>query len=354
MKQLIAFILCVILAGCAAPQTRLNRPDQRLIESETQKQREIALQSQARFNKRLQDVAYPLLTGAVPFCEDMTKPAIGLFGANIYSYTEDFRNAAARVFGVRDWVRVTMVAAGSPAEKAGMLPGDEIVAINGYRVRPGPDATRQVKELLDTQLAKNRILRLSVGRDTMVQDLDVVAEKSCNYPVLLNDSDDINAFADGSHVVIARGLMRFIETDQELAMVISHEMSHNAMKHLEAMKTNYMVGSIFDILAAVYGVNTRGVFGQIGGQFYSKEFEAEADYIGLYMMALSGFSIDGAANFWRRLAAEHPGGIHADPASSHPSTPERFVAIENIVSEIQYKQGKGLPLTPEFKQNSLR
>ena len=142
--------------------------------------------------------------------------------------------------------------------------------------------------------------------------------------------------------------MRFTENDQELSLVIAHELAHNTMSHMDSKVQNYVLGSVLDIIAAAYGVNTQGVFGNAAAQAYSKEFEAEADYVGLYIMARSGQEINGAANFWRRMAAEHPGNIQKNHAASHPATPERFVAIEKTIEEIHKKIDSGQALTPEI------
>jgi predicted Zn-dependent protease len=123
------------------------------------------------------------------------------------------------------------------------------------------------------------------------------------------------------------------------------------MRHQKAKMQNYMLGSLLDILAAAYGINTQGTFGNSAAQAYSQEFEAEADYVGLYIMALAGLEIENSANFWRRMAALHPGSIGRNHASSHPATAERFVAIEQTVLEIRQKQAGGLALTPEYQDD---
>jgi predicted Zn-dependent protease len=51
--------------------------------------------------------------------------------------------------------------------------------------------------------------------------------------VVLSESDAVNAFADGEKVVITKGMMRFVENDRELSLVIAHEMAHNAMGHTD-------------------------------------------------------------------------------------------------------------------------
>ena len=66
-------------------------------------------------------------------------------------------------------------------------------------------------------------------------------------------------------------------------------------------------------------------------------------------MAMSGYEVEGAADFWRKMAAIHPGSISKSFWATHPSSPERFVAIEQIVKEIKEKQQTGQPLVPDLK-----
>jgi predicted Zn-dependent protease len=143
-------------------------------------------------------------------------------------------------------------------------------------------------------------------------------------------------------------MLRFVENDQELALVIGHELAHNAMGHIGAKTTNYVLGSVFDILAAAYGVNTQGAFGNAGAQAYSQGLEAEADYVGLYAVARADMPIDDSANFWRRFGAA-TGSIKTQYGASHPGSAERFVGIENAIVEIKAKQANGEALVPNRK-----
>ena len=59
-------------------------------------------------------------------------------------------------------------------------------------------------------------------------------------------------------------MMRFAVDDTDLAIVVGHELAHNVMTHSSKKMANYVLGSIVDILAAIYGVNTQGMFGQAG------------------------------------------------------------------------------------------
>ena len=202
------------------------------------------------------------------------------------------------------------------------------------------------------ELAKTRhLLEFRVRRGGAEQTARAGHEAVCDYPVALDNADIINAFADGKQVTVTRGMMRFVRDDLELAVVIGHELAHNSMGHVQKQMGNQMLGTLVDIMAAMRGVNTQGLFGSAAGLVFSKDFEAEADYVGLYFSARAGYDIDKAPNFWRRMAAANPGSIQQRGfGASHPSTPERFLALEKIVEEIKAKQAAGKDLAPQLQK----
>jgi predicted Zn-dependent protease len=194
-----------------------------------------------------------------------------------------------------------------------------------------------------------------VSRDSIETKTTITPVKACDFGVHLAPDDVKNAYADGKNVVVYKGMMDFFKTDEEIALVLSHELAHNSMKHIDAKQKNAIVGGIFglllDIAAAGAGVNTNGEFAKAGagiaGNTYSVAFEQEADYVGLYFMKKADYDIQHAADFWRRMAVSNSQAITIK--STHPTTPERFVAIEATVGEIKTKIANGEPLTPELK-----
>jgi predicted Zn-dependent protease len=296
---------------------------------------------------RVQNVAYPILKGSVPLCKENTRAAIGFMATTVYDYSRDDAPAAAR-FGIHEQPTVIALTANAPAEKAGVLKGDVLQTINGKPVATGKKATASTMKLLADELTGNPTVTLGVLRAGQPQQITVNADTVCKYPVVVAQDDIVNAFADGKAIYITTGMLRFVETDQELATVIGHELAHNAMGHTNAKTTNYVLGSIFDVVAAAYGVNTQGAFGNAAAQAYSQEFEAEADYVGIYAMALGGVDTAGSANFWRRMGAE-TGSIKSQYGASHPGSTDRYVAIDRTVAEVNEKVINMQPVTPNLK-----
>lgn len=349
-KLTIFSVLALLILGCAAPTTKQVGLDPELIRQEEEKQKQLALEKDRDYDARLQRVALPILRAGVPLCEGNTLPRIGIQMSNIDVYQKDYQSAANAVFGLDDRVQIIGVTAGGPAEAAGVEIGDIILRVNGDKLPTGKKAIKESTKIADNALAAGSVVSFDLLRASEELSIDVPGEEVCRFSVQLLAMDDLNAFADGNAIYVTRGMMRFAENDRQLAVVVAHELAHNSQEHIKAKKKNFWLGTIFDVVAAAYGVNTQGAFGNMAARTYSKEFESEADYVGLYVMALADIDLSEAADFWRGFGAENPSSITRNYASSHPSSAERYLAIENTVIEIHVKQKDGFELKPEMKK----
>jgi predicted Zn-dependent protease len=177
----------------------------------------------------------------------------------------------------------------------------------------------------------------------------------CYYYFKMSRDEEINAKADGKNIIINTGMMRFVESDDELAAVMGHEFTHNLMQHKKSQGGNIswgvLLGVAADALASSRGIDTGGEMpaagADIAGWVYGSDFEREADYIGLYVMTRAGYDIKKAPQFLRRMSVEEPEGIYN--SVTHPSNPERFVALQKTISEIEFKRRHNIPLLPDMK-----
>ena len=356
-------VLCGLLTACA-PTTQRVKVNSAATETEARKQRQVALQAYLEDQKRLLRVSYPLLTKGSDLCGDDIRYTTGMALANSSTLLgEQFKETAEANYELTDAVQVVYVISGSAADKAGIRAGDVISQIGMWQpTGTGAESLKQALNELQKQASNGQALRLDVVRKTqgktqgqlqgqgVGQSLLLKPDRACSYPVVLGNGDEVNAYADGKQVIVQRGMMRFAASDTELGLVISHEIAHNSMSHMRSKMTNYALGSILDIAAQIFlKIPTQGLFGSLGGNAYSQDFEAEADYVGLYILAQAGGNIEEAPQFWRRMAALSPSAIQSSHMSTHPATPERFVALEETVKEIRAKQRAGLPLTPNLK-----
>lgn len=349
MRILLRVLVVSVLSACA-PVSQLPVVEDALALEERKKQQDLAVVAQRKNFQRIVSAGYPILKANADLCGEEAVKKPGIYLANKYSFSQDFRAAAERALDLDESVKVYALSEKSPAFEAGLREGDTLVSIGSWGVPIGEKAVLDTKKKLkeigaeETASAKFKVLREGQDIETLVNFTE-----TCPYNLSLEQKDIVNAYADGTAVVITTGMLRFIESESELEVVLGHEVAHNLMGHISKSQGNRAVGLLVDILFAGFGVNTNGAFSDIGAAAFSQEFEAEADYVGLYLASRAGSDISSAPNFWRRMAVAHPGNIKDNMTASHPAPPRRFVALEKTISEIEAKIETRQPLLPEKK-----
>ncbi|MGE0293150.1 MAG: M48 family metalloprotease [Hyphomonadaceae bacterium] len=351
---MLAVAMGIVAAGCASPQSARPALAASAVADEQQRQSQFVLEHRASEYARVYEITQRISHANVEFCARRSR-TIGVRLENLHDYGRDFRQAAQTLWQLDNTPRVLWVGSGSPAETAGLRVGDRILAINGHAIESNRQASRRASSAI-RDAAEVGAVQLRIQRGVEALDVSATPRDDCGYELYMLDDDTLNAAADGRTIYVTRGMLRFARTDEELALILSHELAHNAMGHIEARMQNQMVGMagglVLDVLAAAAGVNTGGAFtdaaGDVGAMLFSQEFEAEADYIGLYFMARGGYDVAGAEVFWRRMAAEYPRGIRF--AYTHPNTAQRFVAIAATRDEIGAKVAGGQPLQPNMRE----
>lgn len=367
--RLIALLASVSIGiACVAPTTQFSTLAPDAVRAEQLRQQQLVITSSLREQQRLLDVAIPMLRQAVPLCGTKIAAQSGVVVTNVHAWSRDLQ-PAARSLGFTDTLRVVGVVRGSAAERAGVSIGARVLSVDGRLAPIGrtavPDFVKHVSGSLAArpQRSPSAIrgpLQLGLVPEgstesvfTTVRTVDVAVDTVCAFGALAMKDDALNAYADGRQIYITTAMMRFAASDEELAVVVAHEIAHNAMGHSDAKERNSgfgaLLGAVVDVAAAANGVNTGGDFTTLGAQAgataYSQDFEREADYVGMYILARAGYPTGGAAQFWRRMAQESPGSIKY--ATSHPTTAERFIRLEEAAAEIEARRSAGEVLLPQ-------
>ncbi|WP_461517703.1 M48 family metallopeptidase [Porticoccus sp.] len=341
--------LAMVLAACA-PTTEIAQPSATEVLQEQGWQRIEAEKVYLERQSHLQDLAWRLRISGLKLCPEHQIRSFGWVWKDTSALAEKDRALFSGVYGVGEGIVITHVIFGSPAAYAGLRELDVVRSVNGIEI-PKTHSTEAFARALEKLSMPSSDLPLVLGieRGGELLTLEIVPVKACSFPVMLVKDDSLNAAADGRSVYVTAGMYRFAESDDELMTVIAHEFAHNSEGHMEKLTGNYLLGSIFDIIAAGYGVNTRGTFGNVAASLYSKDFEREADYVGMYYLASAGVDTAVVNEFWRRMAIEHPDGIKEHYSSSHPSTAERWANLKAAHEEIQRKLVGEMELLPERK-----
>ena len=336
-------LMALVLAGCAGPSTKRVAVNAEAQAREAKAQQRMAIQSEFALAVRLWTVGYAVLKGAAAQCGEAVRPSLGLAAMSRQRVANSAQHEAiAEALRLDDNLRVMAVYNNSAAANAGIQVGDIVVASSAAAVLTPKGETRA-----EAAMRLRAPVTLQVLRNGQPISLTIAAAPTCDYPLSVDPSSGVNAYADGSSIKVTKGMMRLATEDRELALVVGHELAHDTMGHITKKTQNAVLGTILDVAAALYGVNTGGTFGSAGAAAYSQDFEAEADYVGLYYLALAGYDTTGAAEFWRRMAIENPASIKGSFTASHPSTPERYLALEAVSAEIHHKQDIGAALTPD-------
>jgi predicted Zn-dependent protease len=168
------------------------------------------------------------------------------------------------------------------------------------------------------------------------------------FKFFLVDSPEPNAFAlPGGYIYVTRGILPIIETEDELAGIMAHEIIHVMQRHsVKQMKKGVLTGLLTipgNLLNSVTGTHIGNILNApiklTTGAFiakYSRGHEAESDKFGIQLAASAGYKTDALADALERLSK----GIELQSGeaeqrsyfSDHPFTPSRITAIRNSAS----------------------
>lgn len=186
------------------------------------------------------------------------------------------------------------------------------------------------------------------------------------------DSKQVNAFCmPGGKIVVYTGLLNLVgngsHSDDELAAVMGHELSHALAKHANERISNQMLmqaggqllgatvdsrsGMLSGILNQAYGLGA-----QVGVLLpFGRKQEYEADKMGLVLMAIAGYDPRYAVNFWLKMAQSKGGGQQSELLSTHPSDANRIKAIEAYLpTALQYYKGQGSVPASSYSGSSIQ
>jgi len=164
------------------------------------------------------------------------------------------------------------------------------------------------------------------------------AQSAFRYSFDVVNLREINAFAlPGGPMFLYRGMLQAARTDDEVAGVMAHELSHVILRHgtLQAAKAQkFQIGAIAgQILGSIVGGQKGAIISQ-GSQIglstyflkYSREYEREADLLGAQLMARAGYDPRQMANMFRTIQ-QQGGNSGPEFLSDHPDPGNRYDAI---------------------------
>ncbi len=202
------------------------------------------------------------------------------------------------------------------------------------------------KEILQKEpLSRNRQLN-AVVQKVGKKIARAAAQPNYKWEFFVIEKDQLNAFClPGGKVFVYSGLFKAVQNEDQLAVVIAHEVAHAIARHgAERMSITQLGRMGASVAAGMAGPQYGGLVKQAYGVTegigivlpFSRKFEYEADEIGLYLMTKAGYNPNEALKFWsnmRRLSANSR--KPPEFLSTHPADINRIKRIQKLIPKAQ-------------------
>ena len=348
-------LILFFLFSCAQPQSSLPSYDQQLSINEQKIQNQLFADSWLNTYQSFVPIGIEILYKASDLCMADDKIfGIGIDVATKYDAPESIREEINKSLSLNDSLKIIAIGVDSPAARNGLSVGDEIIEINGKKAPIGEKAIFDFYKYVSKK--SNSTISLKTTQNGDEKNVSISTEARCrfNYAIDL-DNNTFNAYADGNNIVFSLRMAKWLlQEEMGAAIVFAHELAHNANHHVDDKIANANTGALVGLLLGIaIGANPSDAMdlgANIGATSYSIDYENEADYLSVYILALSGYDITRAPNFWRRFAVEVPNSIYSG-GGTHPSTSERYVRLETYVKEVQDQIDRGVKLSPKYNAN---
>ena len=220
----------------------------------------------------------------------------------------------------------------------------------------GPPPRSAVSDDEARDVMRSAVSRVRASGDQVCREMNVGV---CVWDFRSSRDRSLNAGAGANGlIVVNRGIVEYAANEEEVAMVIAHEIGHQAANHMAQTQRNRMAGAVIGaiLLGAAGAIATNGsrdsayvtriaaeaggyAGGAIGGISFSKEQEREADYLSAVILYRAGIDLDKARGFLVTMARAS-GRKETGMLDTHPAGPERLAAWDRAVEEIRASNGR--------------
>jgi predicted Zn-dependent protease len=205
-------------------------------------------------------------------------------------------------------------------------------ALNQFQAEENPALAQRLQSLLDCLPQDSPLLQYQ-------------------FKTFLSDTDDVNAIAlPGGNIVVFSGLLQQVKSENELAMVLAHELGHFA--HRDHMRSLGRGLGLAVATTVLFGENNAA--SELASKAllsfqakYSQDQESAADQFGLDLLTKRYGHAGGATEFFSRLA-EDAGSKLPYILASHPHPQDRIDALKQRISKNNYPLKATLPLANDI------
>ncbi|MCK5836914.1 MAG: M48 family metalloprotease [Desulfobacula sp.] len=238
-----------------------------------------------------------------------------------------------------------------------------------------PDENKAAKKFMAMVKKQHMILNDPIANHMIDQVghhlLSFLPPQPFDYSFYIVDDDVFNAFASaGANIFVYRGLITSLDSIDELAGIIGHEIAHAVSRHVSESidRSKFLnIGTLAGMLAgAIIGSQSDGDVGAtlMTGSMalshtamlaFTRENETEADEKGIMFLKKSCFSPEGLLSGLMKIRASDYRGSESIPdyVKTHPGTGERIAHVETILSGYVPPKDK-VPCPEDFRFDMVK
>jgi len=286
----------------------------------------------------------------------------------------------------------TPVGGDTPATATDVKP-DKVVEVGSQKVNVKPGSIDDVSAVgnrdigargmgnwysVDTEIKMGKMYSMEIEKSTkfitdpVIEEYvnrigqNIVKNSDCKVPFTIKviDSDEINAMAlPGGFFYVNSGLILNADEEAELAGVMAHETAHVCAHHAvrEQTRMNYAQLSTIPLIF-IGGWTGYGIYEAAGLAVpmtflkFSRDFEAQADYLGVQYMYRAGYDPQAFIAFFEKVQAleKRKPGLVAKAFSDHPQTPDRILHSQEEIARILPARDEYTVTTSEFDDIKAR
>jgi predicted Zn-dependent protease len=228
------------------------------------------------------------------------------------------------------------------------------------QVALGKSFSMQVEQ--SAKLVNDPVVNEYINR--MAQNIVRNSDAKVPFTVKVLDDDTVNAFVlPGGYFYVQTGLILAADNEAELAGVMAHEIGHVAACHAARQQTRGNLAQLATIpLIFIGGGLGYGIYEAAGigvpltFMKFQRNFEAQADYLGVQYLYASGYDPQAFPQFFEKIQAlekKKPGFV-AKAFETHPPTPERMERTQHEIATILPAKPQYVVDTSEFQDMKAR
>lgn len=266
--------------------------------------------------RRVERIAYRLFRYAAAYCTDNRRYNFGIPPITVSDLPKDLQGPYRDSIGAidADRPRFIQIVPFSPVQLAGLLEGDVLISLHeestGKALQPSWTLDRPAQTM-----AVNGQLKLELLHGQEIKTVSLTPQLICNLKPVLDKDAGLSITVSRDTLTITSGLVSQIPNDDELAVLIAHQLAHWLLH-----TTNQVPETLQ---------------------------EQDADYLATYLAHAAGFNVSTFKEAWYR-AGLNSGELRKDAiARVHPMTPSRALALNDTLQEIRAKTLAGKRILPE-------